>query len=184
MNDVINEINDRLNNIASNIDMEIKEPNIIVKDYQYYENIKLEQAPSLVEALKTNNSKEVVDDFTGEICRFRTPYCLGSYCHKEVCTEPTETDSKMYEPLETTIEKCSRAPALRALMKNQMLFSDGTPNPDLDKDFDETMTSGYDIADASESMQKIGEAIATPKTKSEAKRSDANEVSQGKTIAE
>lgn len=180
MNDIVNEVNDRLDNSLQSIDMEIKEKPEIIRDCEYYEQLKLDEAPKLIEEQEKNNHSTVINEFTGEIYQFRSLNALGSYCCKEICTEPSETDSKMYEPLETTIEKCSRGPALRQFMKNQDIIVDGYPDPDLDKDFDVTMAQGYDVADTYEPLTEISEAMnQTKPTTNEAKQS-AKEVETGK----
>lgn len=184
MNELVDEINDRLRGSVSDSDFEMQETDITVKDYEYYEAKKLEEAPDLVKEQEKNNSQPVVDSYTGEIRRYRSAGALGTFCKKEICTEPTETDSKMYEPLETTIEKCSRAPALRQLMMNEAMFTDGSPDPDMDKDFDETLRSGYDITDAAETMQQIGDALATPRTTNDAQQSAKDEKEPEQAAAE
>lgn len=93
----------------------------------------------------------IFDPFTGEECRCRSPLTKGSYTKLEVNTEESMTDSTLYESLDDTIKKMSRADAIRALKSVDSAFHN-EEEPDFD-DYDVTQSGNFDLCDIPEAME-------------------------------
>lgn len=106
--------------------------------------IKQEQEDKIADAA-------VFDPFTGEECRCRSPLTKGSFTKLEVNTEESMTDSTLYESLDDTIKKMSRADAIRALKSVDSAFNN-KEEPDFD-DLDVTQSGNFDLCDIPEAME-------------------------------
>lgn len=123
-----------------------------------------------------NAKIQIVDKFTGEVRRFRSMSNVGSFQDHTVVIEPSVTDTSDYEPLETTIERCSRSGYLREYMEREKILDksnalDEDPN-DFDFEPSPVETPGFDLTDAKElETQMIDNLKGTPG--SEASEGDA-----------
>lgn len=111
------------------------------------------------EQLERQKNARVVNKFTGEVRRFRSTLNAGNYDDGTIIVEPSDTDTSDYEPLETTIERCSRSGYLQEYVRRMQLADsevlvDNDPN-NFDFEPDIIETSGFDLADAKEKETEI-----------------------------
>lgn len=113
--------------------------------------------------LQRQKKASVVDKFTGEVKRYRSMANPGNYDDGTIIVAPSETDTSEYEPIETTIERCSRTGYLRDYMAKMKAYDkenvvdNNSDNFDFEPDIIET--PGFDLADAKEKETEIIEQI-------------------------
>lgn len=113
--------------------------------------------------LKKQKEAIVINKFTGEVRPFRSMANPGNYHDSTVIVAPSDTDTSEYEPLETTIERCSRSGYLKEYMAKMELLDKQNALDEDPSDFDfapdEVERPGYDISDARESLANIEEDL-------------------------
>lgn len=104
--------------------------------------------------LQRQKNARVINSLTGEVCRFKTNLDRGTYDDGTIIVNPSETDVSSYEPLETTIERCSRSGYLAEYMKQMQVNSSQNPVDEDVNNFDfepgYEQTPGLDLSDAKE----------------------------------
>lgn len=154
--------------------------------YDIEELIDLQKKQELRKANAT-----VVNKFTGEVRPFRSMSNPGNYHDATINTEESVTDTSEYEPLETTIERCSRSGYLAEYMAKMKLYDQQNAIEEDPNDFSfepsPVETPGFDLSDAKEreteiinslkntSVSELSESDATSELASaNASSSDAN----------
>lgn len=112
----------------------------------------------------------VINKFTGEIRPFRSMSNPGNYHDASIITEESVTDTSEYEPLETTIERCSRSGYLREYMSRIEMYDKENALEEDPNDFDfkpsPIETPGFDLSDAkSLETELVNELKNTPTSK-------------------
>lgn len=131
------------------------------------------------EEIAKQKKATVIDKFTGEIRRYRSMSNPGNYHDATVIVEPSVTDTSDYEPLETTIERCSRSGYLRDYMARMKAYDEANAVDEDPNNFDfepsPVETPGFDLSDAKEHEAEILEAF---------QKSPVSEVSKGDATSE
>lgn len=135
--------------------------NIEKLGFTEWKQLDIEELIALKEAQEVKKANaQVIDKFTGEIKRYRSMANPGNYHDATIITEESMTDTSNYEPIETTIEKCSRSGFLAEYMAREKLndkesaldedindFSNLNPSP--------VDMSGFDLSQAKEMETEI-----------------------------
>lgn len=153
------------------------------RQYDIEELIKLKDEQEVRKA-----NAVVVNKFTGEVKPFRSMANPGNYHDASINTEESVTDTSEYEPLETTIERCSRSGFLREYMAKMEALDkqnamDEDPN-DFDFEPSPVETPGFDLSDAkaleTELVNKLKDTPASKATESATKEELATTTTNSK----
>lgn len=147
-----------------------------VHQYDIEELIDLQKKQELRKANAT-----VVNKFTGEVRPFRSMANPGNYHDATINTEESVTDTSEYEPLETTIERCSRSGYLAEYMAKMKLYDQQNAVEEDPNDFSfepsPVETPGFDLSDAKERETEIVNSLSgvesAGKSYEEPRKSDA-----------
>lgn len=131
---------------------------------------------------------QVVDKFTGEIKRFRSMSNPGNYHDATIITQESVTDTSEYEPLETTIEKCSRSGFLAEYMKREKLLDNSNALNEDVNDFNFTPSPveqpGFDLSQAKELEHEMLNSNTQPLNEANAKEVTSEATSEATTTSE